>query len=423
MKPTSRTQNIWKLRQLSDAARMRRADLVSVNENLQCALLAVRQHDDDLTVQAIVDRVGDRQALGRRHGRGCSTTECGDRECGVEPWVTSMAPHFAAPPAGGPRSPRRPARRAGGRRSSAAGRGPGRPLRQRPARPGPRGTPGLAPRCARPAPRCSRPPGLPWLPAAFTSGIPDFSARQGLRSGARRVSDDLMDTTRLAAAVELTGEPLAPAAILAVARFGAPVRIGEQAARAMAAGRAVVDTLADDVVPHYGISTGFGALARRHIPVERRVDLQRSLVRSHAAGTGPEVEREVVRALMLLRLATLATGRTGMRPATARCTPTCSPLGSPRWCGSSARSAARATSPRSPMWRSRLQGEGGCSTPTAARRPAAEALAAAGHHPGDAGREGGPGADQRHRRDARDARAGAGRPRPAADRSPTSPQP
>ena len=75
--------------------------------------------------------------------------------------------------------------------------------------------------------------------------------------------------------------------------------------------------LADDVEPHYGISTGFGALATKHIPPEQRAQLQRSLIRSHAAGCGPEVEREVVRALMLLRLSTLATGRTGVRPETA----------------------------------------------------------------------------------------------------------
>ena len=65
--------------------------------------------------------------------------------------------------------------------------------------------------------------------------------------------------------------------------------------------------------PHYGVSTGFGALATRHIPTELRAQLQRSLVRTHAAGSGAEVEREVVRALMLLRLSTLATGRTGVR--------------------------------------------------------------------------------------------------------------
>ena len=69
--------------------------------------------------------------------------------------------------------------------------------------------------------------------------------------------------------------------------------------------------------PHYGVSTGFGALATLHIPPDRRAQLQRSLIRSHAAGSGPEVEREVVRALMLLRLSTLATGRTGVRVETA----------------------------------------------------------------------------------------------------------
>ena len=55
----------------------------------------------------------------------------------------------------------------------------------------------------------------------------------------------------------------------------------------------------------------------RHIPPSARTELQRSLIRSHAAGSGPEVEREVVRALMLLRLSTLATGRTGVRRETA----------------------------------------------------------------------------------------------------------
>ena len=78
-----------------------------------------------------------------------------------------------------------------------------------------------------------------------------------------------------------------------------------------------MEELAAAPTPAYGISTGFGALATRHIPAEMRAQLQRSLVRSHAAGSGPEVEREVVRALMLLRLSTLATGRTGVRPEVA----------------------------------------------------------------------------------------------------------
>jgi histidine ammonia-lyase len=112
--------------------------------------------------------------------------------------------------------------------------------------------------------------------------------------------------------------PLTEAEVVAVARDGVAVELTAAAQRAIADARAVVDALADDPEPHYGISTGFGALATRHIPPERRALLQRSLIRSHAAGSGPEVEREVVRALMLLRLSTLATGHTGVRLDTAR---------------------------------------------------------------------------------------------------------
>ncbi|WP_314149680.1 histidine ammonia-lyase, partial [uncultured Leifsonia sp.] len=110
--------------------------------------------------------------------------------------------------------------------------------------------------------------------------------------------------------------PLTIADVVAVARGGAPVRLDAEALDAVDASRAIVEALADDVEPHYGISTGFGALATTFIPAERRAQLQASLVRSHAAGSGPEVEREVVRALMLLRLATLMTGRTGAQRKT-----------------------------------------------------------------------------------------------------------
>jgi histidine ammonia-lyase len=112
--------------------------------------------------------------------------------------------------------------------------------------------------------------------------------------------------------------PLSEADVLAVARHGAGVELTADALDAIGAARRIVAGLADDVEAHYGISTGFGALATKHIPAEQRAQLQRSLIRSHAAGTGPEVEREVVRAMMLLRLSTLATGRTGVRVETAQ---------------------------------------------------------------------------------------------------------
>ena len=104
--------------------------------------------------------------------------------------------------------------------------------------------------------------------------------------------------------------------VVAVARHDARIVLSEASRAEVAKSRAIIDALANDPVPHYGISTGFGALATQHIPLEKRQQLQRSLVASHAAGSGEPVECEVVRALMLLRISTLATGRTGIRPQT-----------------------------------------------------------------------------------------------------------
>ncbi|MCW2806265.1 MAG: hutH, partial [Marmoricola sp.] len=117
--------------------------------------------------------------------------------------------------------------------------------------------------------------------------------------------------------VDVGTGPLSFAEVVAVARRGARVQVTDEARAAMERARATVDVLAAAATPAYGISTGFGALATRHIPAEMRAQLQKSLVRSHAAGSGPEVEREVVRGLMLLRLSTLATGHTGVRPEVA----------------------------------------------------------------------------------------------------------
>ena len=105
--------------------------------------------------------------------------------------------------------------------------------------------------------------------------------------------------------------------VIDVARRNARVEVSANALAAMQSTRIHVEALAEQEDPVYGVSTGFGALAQRHIAPDLRAQLQRSLIRSHAAGTGPIVEREVVRALMLLRLKTLASGRTGARPVVA----------------------------------------------------------------------------------------------------------
>ncbi|MEA2220871.1 MAG: histidine ammonia-lyase [Solirubrobacteraceae bacterium] len=118
-------------------------------------------------------------------------------------------------------------------------------------------------------------------------------------------------------AVELTGTGLTQADVVAVARHEAPVRLGAQAYELMTIGAAAVQRALGAPEPAYGVATGFGSLANVVIAPERRVELQRALVRSHAAGMGPPIERECVRAMMLLRGRTLAMGYSGARPVVA----------------------------------------------------------------------------------------------------------
>jgi histidine ammonia-lyase len=117
--------------------------------------------------------------------------------------------------------------------------------------------------------------------------------------------------------VEVSGTGLTPADVIAVARHGARAVLGDEGRRAMEESAAVVAALAASDEPHYGVSTGFGSLATVPIEATRREELQRALIRSHSAGMGQPVEREVVRAMMLLRARTLAMGRSGARPEVA----------------------------------------------------------------------------------------------------------
>ena len=122
---------------------------------------------------------------------------------------------------------------------------------------------------------------------------------------------------RIDSVVEVGNDTLTGRDVVAVSRGEAAVELPDTVLKTIADARAAVDRLAASPTPVYGVSTGFGALATAHIPLDRRADLQRSLIRSHAASTGAEVDREVIRATMLLRLRTLASGRTGVRPETA----------------------------------------------------------------------------------------------------------
>ena len=114
--------------------------------------------------------------------------------------------------------------------------------------------------------------------------------------------------------VVIDGAPLTPAQVVAVARQGVRVGVAPAATAAMAPSRDVVEAALQSHQVVYGVTTGFGALADTVVPPDQAAELQHALVRSHAAGVGPAVDDELVRAMTLLRARTLAAGYSGARP-------------------------------------------------------------------------------------------------------------
>ncbi|MHB1969550.1 MAG: histidine ammonia-lyase [Acidimicrobiales bacterium] len=114
--------------------------------------------------------------------------------------------------------------------------------------------------------------------------------------------------------VAVGNRPLTRAEVVAVARRFEAVAISDDVRQRLAHQRTAIDRRVASGEPVYGLSTGFGSLATTFISPDERRELQRSLVRSHAAGVGERVEVEVVRAMMVSRLATLCSGVAGVRP-------------------------------------------------------------------------------------------------------------
>src|SRR5438552_19112719 len=105
-------------------------------------------------------------------------------------------------------------------------------------------------------------------------------------------------------------------AIDSIARGHEKVELGTAARARIDAARAVVDRIQQggDAAPAvYGVNTGFGFLADVRISADQIRDLQRNLIRSHAAGVGAPLSDEVVRGMLLLRAEVLALGHSGVR--------------------------------------------------------------------------------------------------------------
>ena len=116
--------------------------------------------------------------------------------------------------------------------------------------------------------------------------------------------------------IQLDGSSLTLADLLAIADDFAPVALSPAAAAGIDASRAVVDRHASGDAPVYGINTGFGSLAEVKIAKDALGELQRNLLRSHAAGVDTPLPVRAVRAMMALRANVLAKGFSGIRRST-----------------------------------------------------------------------------------------------------------
>ena len=117
--------------------------------------------------------------------------------------------------------------------------------------------------------------------------------------------------------VVLDGDRLAIEQVIAVAVHHDSAALAPESIEKMLRSRSVVERLAAGEEPVYGVNTGVGLLADVRVPPADLEQLQRNVVRSHAAGIGDPLAREEVRAMMLIRANVLAKGFSGIRPVVA----------------------------------------------------------------------------------------------------------
>src|SRR5688572_7421886 len=114
--------------------------------------------------------------------------------------------------------------------------------------------------------------------------------------------------------MQLVPGALTLADLAAFARSHERLELDRAARERLAQGARAVRTMVEAGKPVYGINTGFGKLAQTHIPDEQLELLQRNLVLSHSVGVGALLDNEAVRLVMLLKVASLARGFSGVRP-------------------------------------------------------------------------------------------------------------
>ncbi len=113
--------------------------------------------------------------------------------------------------------------------------------------------------------------------------------------------------------IVLDGKSLTLPQVGKIASGADRVELSDQAVARVKRSRAIVDEIVNRGDPVYAVNTGFGCFANREISREQTRQLNRNLILSHAAASGDPLDRETVRAAMLIRANTLAKGHSGVR--------------------------------------------------------------------------------------------------------------
>src|SRR5262249_45687063 len=112
---------------------------------------------------------------------------------------------------------------------------------------------------------------------------------------------------------DVDGHHLTLEDLVRVARERAPFRVPDESMRRVAASRTFLERCVAEGQTIYGVNTGIGHLVRVRIPAAGLDDLQRNIVLSHAAGTGPDLDDDEVRGILLLKINLFAKGLSGVR--------------------------------------------------------------------------------------------------------------
>ncbi len=112
----------------------------------------------------------------------------------------------------------------------------------------------------------------------------------------------------------INGENLTIKNIIDVSRKGARVVLSKGVEEKVLKSRKIVEDVINENEVIYGVTTGFGEFSNVVISKDKSKKLQKNLIMSHACGVGKPFNKDVVRAMMLLRANSLAKGLSGVRP-------------------------------------------------------------------------------------------------------------